>query len=353
MIKSDIKQDLTNEILIGMKELDEKQLQHLQMLLYMKLNKYDITLKSTEVAVYEGDINETLFKKFIISKKVSGCTDRTIEHYAKTLKFVFNVMQKSCLEVTSDDIRTYMARRKIKDNVAAITINNEWRVLSTLYTWLQKEEILIKNPILKVPQMKAQKKKKKAFTEIEIEKMRDALKNEREKAIFEILLSTGARISEIVNIKLSEISNNQDLVHGKGQKDRIVYLNAKAQLALGKYIEKRNDKSEYLFPAGIYKTKATGSSKTHMWWTKRENVNEDKHIDKSTIEAFIRRRGRKVGVVAHPHKFRRTCATFALRNGMPIEQVSKMLGHESVGTTQIYLDMTEKDLEIAHEKYVR
>lgn len=353
MTKQDLKQDLINEILFGMKELDEKQLQHLQMLLYMKMDNYEISMKSTEVAIYEGDINEILFKKFIISKKVNGCTDRTIKHYTKTLKSAFAVIGKSCLEVTSDDIRMYMAKRNLKDNVTATTVNNEWRVISSFYTWLQKEEFLLKNPILKVPQMKAQKKKKKAFTELEIEKMRDVLKDEREKAIFELLLSTGARVSELVNIKLSEISKNQILVHGKGQKDRIVYLNAKAQLALEKYIDKRNDGSEYLFPGGAYCKDAKGSAKTHLWWTEKKNVNEDKQVDMGSVEAMVRRRGKKVGVTAYPHKFRRTCATFALRNGMPIEQVSKMLGHESVETTQIYLDLTEKDLEIAHEKYVR
>ena len=54
----------------------------------------------------------------------------------------------------------------------------------------------------------------------------------------------------------------------------------------------------------------------------------------------------------HPHRFRRTCATMALKRGMPIEQVSKMLGHEQLTTTQIYLDLDERSLEIAHEKYV-
>ena len=205
MIKSDLKQDLINEILFCMKEIDEKQLQNLQMLLYMKMNKYEISMKSTEVAIYEGDINETLFKKFIISKKVNGCTDRTIEHYTKTLKNAFDVIGKSCLEVTSDDIRMYMAKRKLKDNVTATTVNNEHRVLSSLYTWLQKEEILLKNPIMKVPLMKAPKKKKKAFTELEIEKMRDILREEREKAIVETLLSTGARVGELVNIKRNEV----------------------------------------------------------------------------------------------------------------------------------------------------
>lgn len=63
--------------------------------------------------------------------------------------------------------------------------------------------------------------------------------------------------------------------------------------------------------------------------------------------------GRKLNIKAHPHKFRRTCATNALRAGMPIEMVSKMLGHEQIGTTQIYLDLKEDDLKAMHQKYVR
>lgn len=78
------------------------------------------------------------------------------------------------------------------------------------------------------------------------------------------------------------------------------------------------------------------------------------HTDKGTIEAMMRKLAKRAGVkTANPHKFRRTCASMALRRGMPIEQVSKMLGHESVETTQIYLDLREEDLAIAHKKYVR
>ena len=77
-------------------------------------------------------------------------------------------------------------------------------------------------------------------------------------------------------------------------------------------------------------------------------------MDASCVEGMLRRIAKKAGIEnVHPHKFRRTCATFALRAGMPIEQVSKMLGHNAISTTQIYLDLDEKSLKLAHEKYVR
>lgn len=163
-------------------------------------------------------------------------------------------------------------------------------------------------------------------------------------------------MTELVNILLSDINGDEILIHGKGEKDRIVYLNAKAQWALNEYLEERTDSNHYLFPGGSFMTINQRPSKKRKdlreWYKDPEMVDESRHIDKCTIESMIRKIGRKAGVKAHPHKFRRTCATFALRRGMPIEQVSKMLGHESIETTQIYLDLSEQDLKEAHKKYV-
>ena len=150
---------------------------------------------------------------------------------------------------------------------------------------------------------------------------------ERDVLIIEFLLSTGVRVSELVGIKLNEIKGNRVLVHGKGRKDRYVYMNAKAEFAMNRYMPKRIDKdSPYLFPG-----------------------DENGHIGKCTIEARTRELANLAGVEkANLHKFRRTCATMALRRGMPIEQVSKMLGHEEISTTQIYLELVLKKIWNMH-----
>ena len=89
------------------------------------------------------------------------------------------------------------------------------------------------------------------------------------------------------------------------------------------------------------------------WYRHPDLVHKSMHQDLSSIESVVRKIGKRAGVEkVHPHRFRRTCATFALRRGMPIEQVSMMLGHESIDTTQIYLDISDKDLELSHKKYV-
>lgn len=84
-----------------------------------------------------------------------------------------------------------------------------------------------------------------------------------------------------------------------------------------------------------------------------EMVDDANHMDASTFESIIRRIGKRAGVEnVHPHRFRRTGATMALRTGMPITTVSKLLGHSSIETTQIYLDIPDAELEQAHAKYV-
>lgn len=93
--------------------------------------------------------------------------------------------------------------------------------------------------------IKVQKTHKEALTDIEIEKLRAAANGIREKMVIELLLSTGCRVTELVQILITDIEGNKILVHGKGQKDRYVYLNAKAQLYLDMYLTERSDRNPY------------------------------------------------------------------------------------------------------------
>lgn len=332
-------------------------IQDVQTTLYMILNNYEITSRCTEIAELSVDRNEYLLKKFLLAKTVQGCSKRTIDFYKKSCVKILQQIGKTVDNITVDDIRYYMALRQKRDGVSKTTIGNEIRVLSSFFTWLHKEEIIKSNPMNKLERLRKVKTKKEALTEIEIEKLRVAVRNEREKLIVELLLSTGCRVSEVVNILLSEIEDDRILVHGKGAKDRYVYLNARAMLSLELYLNARNDTNPYLLPrrklVAKEKKRAGRSLKTyHNWWKEAENVDVG-HAEASTIEVICRGLAKRAGVErANPHKFRRTCATLALRRGMPIEQVSKMLGHESVSTTQIYLDLSEDDLVQAHKKYV-
>lgn len=313
------------------------------------LNDYEVTPRETAIAVRCEDKNNYFLNKFLIAKTVKGCTERTIKVYGNELKRILQTIDKSVDEITADDIKLYIALRQRRDKVSKTTAGNELRYLRSFYSFLHTNEIIQRNPMSKVESMKKVKTKKEAFTEFEVEKLRNACNNTWEKALVEALLSTGCRVTELINIKINDINKDELIVHGKGEKDRTVYLNAKAIIAIERYLNDRKDNNPYLFPGGFFACPGKNYSE---WYKYPDRVDIERHTDQSTVEAKVRRLGKKAGVKAHPHKFRRTCATFALRRGMPIEQVSRMLGHEDISTTQIYLDLSEEDLKNAHKKYV-
>lgn len=354
-----MKEELANEITVMIDSLiPDLDRQELKLRILMILTKYDVKKAETALTVYEGDVNEEILKKFLYAKMAAGLSRRTIKYYKETNTKFFQTVNKPYYDITADDIRMYIATRTYKDKVSKATANNERRNLSALYAWLQKEEILLKNPMNKVDPLKETKVKKKAFSQMDIEKIRGACRTKRETAIVEILLSTWARVTEISEIKTDDIHTNHLIVHGKGDKEREVYLNAKAILAIQNYLAERSDNNPYLFPKAKYAGNVAEMLKGKRgeeckWYRDPKFVHESDHISTNTIESIVRNMGRRAGVQnVHPHRFRRTGATMALRSGMPLIQVSKLLGHESIATTQIYLDISDEELSENHRKYV-
>ena len=327
-----------------------------RMRITMALSKYDIKEAVTDIVPYQGDINEQILRQFLIAKVAAGRSKRTINYYRQSISHILATIGKPYTQITANDVRVYLALRVNRDGVTKCCANNERRNLSAFYAWLQKEEILLKNPMNKVEAIKEQKKKKKAFSNMEQEKIRFSCIDAFETALVEFLFSTWCRVTEACEVKISDINENRIVVHGKGDKFREVYLTAKAQLAIKNYLDQRKDDSPYLFPKGvsmIYARKQGLSQKDyHMWWQYPEFIAQGQR-DASGIESTIRKIGKRAGVEnCHPHRFRRTGATMALRAGMPIIEVSRLLGHESIDTTQIYLEIEEKQLQATHEKYV-
>lgn len=327
--------------------------QNIQAELEILMRDFDITPKSRDLVLYEGSVNDQLFKRFLAIKKLAGCTDRTIEMYGQSLNMMFGYIRSNATETTSDEIRLAVAY-KVKGGCSNVTIGNYLRAMSSFYSWMMKEGIITVNPMMRVDMPKIRREKKHAFNEMDIEKMRANLKSDMQRAIFETLLSTGCRVTELVTIKLSDMDEGTVRVLGKGDKYRDVYLNARTQLAIANYLAKRKDNNPYLFPKSIRGEEGKQTTWVSLqWYENPEYISETDHFGQSSVEDFIRNLGRFSGVDnAHPHRFRRTCATWALRKGMPLELVSKMLGHENLDTTKIYLDLSNEDVRRAHERFV-
>lgn len=324
------------------------------------LNEYSIDKKCTEVAIRSEDTNEYYIKLFLASKAAGGRTDRTLKSYRTYLTKIFSAIDKNADEITADDIKLYLAKKLRVDKISKVSVDNERRTLSTFYEWMMRNEHIERNPMYMVETMHFNKPKKFAFSDMEVEKLREACATEREQMIVEVLLSTWCRVSELCGIRRDELESDRVIVHGKGEKDRTVFLNAKAQIAIARYLDKRKDGNPYLLPRSsesgniVAFTKGKPRGSQRRWYEDASLVDPERQCDKGTIESIVRDLGKRAGVAnTHPHRFRRTGATNALKAGMPVTTVSKLLGHSNISVTQVYLDISEEDLEHAHEKYVR
>ena len=314
----------------------------------------NIEVKEIETAlVVASDKRAYIIQKFLACKKLAGLTDRSLKaYYSECLKF-FNVINKNVEDVVVDDVRYYLAISK-KKKLSDTTIDNQRRYLNSFFDWCLGEEIIKRNPVKKIDKIKIARKQKEAFSEYEIEEMRNSLLNQktycgkiskkhakeiklRNIAIFETLLSTGARVTELVNIDKAQVDKGQDelIILGKGRKERKIYLNAKARIAIQNYLKERTDSDDCLFVA----YDPFRGCLPHR-------------ISQAGVEEIIRKLGERCNIEAYPHKFRRTAATIGSRKGMPIEQIQKMLGHSSLNTTQIYVNTSDNEVKMSHEKYL-
>lgn len=306
------------------------------------LRNYDITEKETSVVVYDKSDSQ-IISKFFIAKAVEGLCQSSLDYYRVILRAFILQVGKHIKEIVTDDVRVYLAYKKI-NKCSDNTLNNIRRTLSSFFTWCTEEGIIDKNPMLRIKGVRQVKKLKKPLSEDDMENLRAMTKNKRNRAIIEFLFSTGCRVSEMTNVNRCDIDwvNGQVDVLGKGRKYRTVYLSARCKIALQEYINSRTDTLEALF-----------LSDYEGMCSQIKDTKQLSRISKGAVEIMLRNLGKKAGIPnVHPHRFRRTAATTALKRGMPIEQVQKMLGHESIQTTTIYAQSTNDEVKLAHEKYI-
>ena len=167
-----------------------------------------------------------------------------------------------------------------------------------------------------------------------IEQLRDSCTKIRDLAIIDLLASTGMRVGELVKLNREDINftERECIVFGKGNKERIVYFNARAKIHLQQYLASRKDRNKALF---------VSLAKPH------------KRLEISGVETRLRKIGRSAKIVrVHPHKFRRTLATMAIDKGMPVEQVQRLLGHVKIDTTMHYAMVNQNNVKLSHRKYI-
>lgn len=316
--------------------VDDDRIRQITGIVGVALRGCRIERECTDLSTEFSITNDEYIKHFVALKTVKGCSKRTLKYYKDTMTKFFMAVNKPVPTVETNDIRAYLAIRDRRDGVSKTTQNNELMVIRSFFATMLAEEYVHKNPTAKIEKIKTKKKQKEPYSEMEMERLRAACRRPIEAAIVEVLYSTGCRVGELIGMNVDDRDEDKVLVHGKGGKDRWVYLTPRATIALEKYLATRTDTKEAMF-VGTIKSKRTVSDR----------------ITDSSVEQMVRSIGKRAGVQGvHPHRFRRTTATMALRRGMPIDQVSKLLGHEQISTTQIYAITDLQELERNHGKYI-
>ncbi len=328
--------DYRNEIIQAIEHslipmLNQEQLTETVGIMTRILNDYEITERCTELALLD-DVNEKLLKRYAACMTIDGKSAKTISQYTRTIQKLSDSIGRPFTEIGTYDIRYFLACEKQR-GVANSTLENTRSNLSAFFSWLTAEELIQKSPMTAINPIKCPTEIRLPFSDVEIDALRGACRSLKDRALIEILLSTGVRVDELSQMEIPDVdlANLTVLVkHAKGGKERTTYMSSVCRSHLTKYLGLRKDNQPYLFVNKNYKQITTDGIR---------------YILDSTAD--------RAGVAnVHPHRFRRTFATGLAARGMDIQEIQKLLGHSKVDTTLRYIFVDDSQVQASYRKYI-
>lgn len=325
-----MKEQLIEEIQLKMlNHLSNEQLIILRNTLQEAFSKVEVS-----IADVPQKADKTPVEAFISAKRIEGCSEKTLKYYQSTIGALLTTLGKSAQQLTTEDLRDYLTNYQRKRQSSKVTIDNIRRILSSFFSWLEDEDYIIKSPVRRIHKVKTAKVVKDTYTDEELELMRDNCRSVRDLAMIDLFASSGMRVGELVALNREDInfSERECVVLGKGDKERMVYFDARTKLHLQDYLAERTDTNPALFVTlrAPHERLQIGGVESRL-----RNLGQQLHLQK-----------------VHPHKFRRTLATTAIDKGMPIEQVQQLLGHQKIDTTMHYAMVKQQNVKLAHRKYI-
>ena len=193
--------------------------------------------------------DEVLVDSFIAAKRLEGCSERTLVFYKNTIDKMLDSIKKNIKAITTEDLRGYLSEYQNSNMVSKVTIDNIRRNLSSFFSWLEDENYILKSPVRRIHRVKAMTSVKETYTDEDLERLRDNCTELRDLALIDILASTGMRVGELVRLNRVDINFNERecVVFGKGDKERIVYFDARTKIHLQNYLDDRIDNNPALF----------------------------------------------------------------------------------------------------------
>lgn len=313
--------------------LNMEQLEELRRVLTNAFYGVDITEKEA-IEPTDATDNGGMLDVFIAAKRIEGCSDKSLKYYTFTVRQMLNSMGKHFREISTDDLRGYLANYQKDRGSSKVTIDNMRRIFSSFFGLLEDEDYILKSPVRRIHKIKTDKPIKETISDEGLELLRDACDEIRDLAIVDLLASSGMRVGELVNLNRGDMNfhERECVVLGKGGSERMVYFDARTKIHLLNYLESRDDNNPALF------------------------VSLNQPYERLLVGG-VETRPRKIGKRAdlkkvHPHKFRRTLATRAIDKGMPIEQVQRLLGHVKIDTTMHYAMVNQSNVKNSHRKFI-
>ena len=193
-----------------------------------ELYNYELHQIEKSIVSYEGISEKVVL--FITAKKLEGLSNTTLKSYSHHLLRFSKTIQKRIEDIDTMDIRRYLAQYS-STGIKNTTLNTEISILRSYFSWLETEDYILKNPMRKIKPTKKEKRIRKSLSPEELEMLRLACRTQREKALIEFFYSTGCRLDEVYKLNKNDINWNNETVNviGKGNKERTVFLNAKAK----------------------------------------------------------------------------------------------------------------------------
>lgn len=328
-------EELITKILTAMQELSTEQLRKLENVLVIELKEYEDRRNGTELSVNPHEWESILYH-YLSCKKLENCSDGTIKVYQRTIRMMYSSIGKDISNITANDLRYYIARY-LKDRHISLGYSESLRrTIHGFFNWCQNEGIITVNPAAKLQRIKVPKVIKKPYTAEERLKLTRAAKCIRDMAIMEVLYSTAGRLGEILALNREDIkfigNKAEVIIYGqKGKTERKVYLTEQSVFYLRLYLESRVDDNPALF---------VSERKPY------------KRLDERAVQVMIKKLGRQCGIVAHPHKFRRTLLTDMSKRGANVQDIKTYAGHVKIETTMLYVSVSEESVKSAFNKCI-
>lgn len=292
------------------------------------LQKYEISNKCSKEDNYQ-DENLKLISRWKACLLIEGKSPKTIEQYDFRMRHMLSHINLNFKDVGPYDIRFYLAMLK-QNGCCNRTLEVVRNYINSFYKWMVIEGYVEKNPCENIKPIKYTESLKKVYTELDIEKIRCSCKNVKERAIVELFLSSGIRVSEMEQMNISDVDFKNNVVHvkhGKGDKERITYMSPVASYYINKYLDTRDDNDAELFKSINGRLKSEG------------------------IRWILHSIGDRSGVEnVHPHRFRRTFATNLNTRGMAVQNIQYLLGHSNVDTTMLYININDVSVNAEYKK---